>query len=103
MVRILTITAELLENTKNKADGTDVIKVLKSAAKLIENLKPTGRKKKETKIDKATGANTWTKKTSKNENTGNAEPMKPRETMEEIWGHNSVATPDPPVAIAGNP
>ena len=38
-----------------------------------------------------------------NENTGNVDPMEPRETMEEIWGHDSMATPDPPVAIAGNP
>ena len=52
------MTAGLLENTKNKADGTDVIKVFKSAADLIENLEPTGREKRETKIDKATGTDT---------------------------------------------
>ena len=46
MVRILTITARLLENTKNKADATDIIKVLKSAAKLIENLEPAGRNRR---------------------------------------------------------
>ena len=61
MVITLTITAGLLENTENKADATDVIKALKSAAKLIENLDPAGREKKETKIDKATGTDTWTK------------------------------------------
>ena len=62
MVRILTMTAGLLENTENKADATDVIKVLKSAAELIGNLKPAGREKQETKIKKASGTDTWTKK-----------------------------------------
>ena len=62
-----------------------------------------GREKKETKINKAIGTDTWTKKPSKNENTGNIDPIEPRETMEEIWGHGIMATPDLPVAIAGNP
>ena len=102
-MRILTITAGLLENTENKADATDVIKVLKSAAKLIKNLEPAGWEKQETKIDKATGTDTWTKKPSENENTGNVNPIEPGATIEEIWGHGSMATPDPPVATAGSP
>ena len=103
MVRTLTITAGLLENTKNKANATDVIKALKIAAKLIENLKPAGREKKETKINKATGTDTWTKKPSENKNKGNIDPTEPREMMEEIWSHGSMATSNPLVAIAGNP
>ena len=61
-----------------------------------------GRKKKATLNDKATGTDSWTKKPSKNETTDNVEPMEPRETLEEIWGHGSMATPDLPFAIAGN-
>ena len=98
------MTAGLLENTENKAEATDIIKALKSAAKLIKNLESVGREKWKTKINKATGTDAWTKKRSKNEYTGNVDPIEPGATMEEVWGHSSsTATPDPPVATVGSP
>ena len=62
MVRILNMTARLLGNIDNKADATDLVKKFKSAAELIENLGPAGREKQETKVNKLTGMDTWTKK-----------------------------------------
>ena len=53
---------------QNKADAANVAKILKSAAKLIVNLGPTGREKRETKVDKVTGMDIGTKKPPKNEN-----------------------------------
>ena len=100
------MTAGLLGNTENKANATDVVNILKSAAKLIESLGPARREKQKTKVKKITGMDTWTKKPPENKNTGNVDledPTEPGATMEEIWGHVSMATPDPPFAIAGSP
>ena len=80
---------------QNKPNATDVTKILKSAAKLIKNLGPAGREKQETKVDKMTRMDIWTKKPPEKKNTGNVDPedpIKPGATMEEIW-----------FAIAGSP
>ena len=47
MGRILKMTAGLLGNTVNKADATDIVKILKTAAKLIENIGPRTTKRPE--------------------------------------------------------